>query len=156
MKYKLYIIIVIIIINIFFLLQFIRKKTYLKKQYIPITANVIEKIIESDDCIEKKNVNNFKHIKKFRLKVSYIYYVDDISYSGYYYNDGLNENFLDDEEYILINKDYSTLKTVMIYYDKNNNKNSYVNYDKIIKEQIKIYYVICIICIFMIIMVIFY
>ncbi len=118
--------------------------------YIKTVGSIINKNIESDDVIEKKNGTNiFKHKKKFRIKLKYKYSVEDSEnnenneYYGEFYNNGINDNFLDENEYIPIGNIYNYVKKINVFYNKDNYYNSCVNLEKIKQKNKKIYSIIC-------------
>ncbi len=146
MNYKLVIIISIVFLIIYFLfLAYDEKEQNYNKDYIKTVAKIIDKKIESEDSIEKvKNTNQFKHKKKFRIKIKYIYNANNKEYIGQYYNDGnINNNkFLNEEEYIPIGNTYKYLKFINIYYNKEKPYDSCLKLDEIKNRKKKIFYIL--------------
>ena len=104
------------------------------EEYIRTIGTIIDKKIESIDLVEKEGSNKFKHKKKFRIRLTYKYKVDDKEFQGNYYNDGSIDNggYLDDKDYIPIGNMYNYVKKINVYY------NSEKPYDSCVKlEQIR-------------------
>jgi hypothetical protein len=111
--------------------------------YVKTVGKIKEKKIESEDTIERiKNTNKFKHEKNFRIKLMYSYKVGEKEYNSYFYNDGKDEKFLKEEEYIPVGNMYNYLKYINIYYNKNKNYDSCVNLEEIKKRKKRIMYVL--------------
>jgi hypothetical protein len=127
-------------------IYFEKEKDY-KGQYVKCIATIIDKDIESEDYIEKRGLNVFSHKKKFRIKLFYEYVVKNLKYTGYFYNDGNNDKFLFESDYIPLGNTYNYVKKINIFYNKKNNKESYKNLNVIKKNKKKVYYALVIFCI---------
>jgi hypothetical protein len=128
------------------------KDTNYKKEYIKTTGKITNKTIESIDTIERKK-NRYRHVKKFRIKLFYTYKVKDKEekikeYKGEFYNDGNNDEFLEDKRYIPIGKMYNSTVFMNVFYNKDKPHDSCINFNEIKNRKKKIYYIISIILFF--------
>ncbi len=145
MKFKFVIICIIIFISIFlFFWKFNDEHTDINQKYQKCVGKIIDKKIESKDEIQKiKNSNKFTHIKKFRIKITYIYNVNNKDYYGNFYNDR-NDKFLDAKEYAKIGKMYNYVKFINLYYNKDKPYDSCINLNEIQNRKKKIFYILSI------------
>jgi hypothetical protein len=142
MNLKIIIVIFIFSIAIYFIiLGYKINSTNYSQEYIKTVGKIIKKKIESEDIIEKKkNSNEFKHGKKFRIKITYRYKVLGKEYTGTYYNDGINTKFLKEDEYIPIGKTYNYVKFINIFYNKENPHDNCIKLEEIQNRKKKIFY----------------
>jgi hypothetical protein len=143
--YKLCIIFIILVIAVYFIyLGYNEKYADYNTIYSVTFGTIINKQIETKDIVEKdkKNALLFKHNKKFRLKITYTYKVDDKKYTGHFYNDGTTSQYLDPEQYILIGKTYDLIRRVQIFYHNNKPHNSCISLSYIKNRWEKLYYII--------------
>lgn len=148
LNYKYLVIPCLIILIIYLIVSvYLEKDKNYANQYDKCIATIINKNIESEDYIEKSGLNNFSHKKKFRIKLFYEYTIKNIKYYGSYYNDGNNEKYLFESEYIPIGNTYNYVKKINIYYNKKNNQKSYKNLNIINNNKKKVYYILTIFCI---------
>lgn len=158
MNYKIIIIVSIFFLAIYFIILGYQENTNdYEKDYNKIVGKIIGKKIESTDVItNKKNTNKFQHIKKFRIKIIYNYEVNGKDYTGFYYNDGNNSKFLDENEYIPIGNMYNYVKYINVYHNKKNPRDSCYKLGEIKNEKRKIYYLLSVGLFFMVPFIIFY
>jgi hypothetical protein len=128
------------------------KDTDYRKEYIKTTGKITDKTIESIDTIERKK-NLYRHVKKFRIKLFYTYKIKNNDgtikeYKGEFYNDGNNDDFLEDKKYIPIGKMYNSTVFKNVYYNKDKPSDSCVNFNEIKNRKKKIYYIMSIILFF--------
>jgi hypothetical protein len=160
MYYRIFIVIFISLIALYLLiLGYNEKDMDYRYDYVRTVGKIIEKKIESSDEIESKK-NNFKHIKKFRLKNLYTYRVKnqdrtEKEYTGYFYNDGNNDKFLSPDEYIPIGNMYKYVKLMNVYYNKEKPYDSCVKFEEIKNRKKKVYYILSVMMIFIIPIIIF-
>lgn len=151
--YRIIICIFIFIFAIYLgILGYNEKDTNYQKEYVRTTGKVTNKIIESVDTVERKK-NKFKHIKKFRIKLTYLYKVINSEgkikeYTGSFYNNGNNNDFLEDKEYIPIGNIYRSNVLMNVYYNKEKPRDSCVNFNEIRNRKKRLYYTISIILFF--------
>jgi hypothetical protein len=146
MNYKFFIVCSIVFIALYFIiLGYQENSTDYSQNYIRTVGKIINKKIESEDNIEKKkNTNQFKHIKKFRIKITYNYKVNDKEYTGNYYNDGKSNKFLEEEEYIPIGNTYNYVKLINVFYNKEKPHDSCIKLEEIQNRKKKIFYLLSI------------
>lgn len=122
--------------------------------YNKINAIITKNEIETKDDITN-NDNNYVHNKKFRLKTYYKYNVDGIEYEKYFYNDDMNNKFLDTTEYLKTCPKYYNLKNIMIYYDNTRHHDSCINLYKIKRRKSLMFFYLSLIILFIIVFYIF-
>jgi hypothetical protein len=144
MNYKFFILCFIVFVALYFIiLGYQENSTNYSQDYIRTVGKIINKKIESEDNIEKKkNTNQFRHTKKFRIKITYMYKVNDKEYTGYYYNDGKNEKFLKEEEYIPIGNTYNYVKYINIFYNKEKPHDNCIKLEEIQNRKKKTFYLL--------------
>jgi hypothetical protein len=144
MNYKFFVVFFIFFLAISFVIMgFNENSIDYNQYYIKTVGKIINKKIESEDNIEKeKNTNNFKHNKKFRIKITYSYEVNNKKYKGTYYNDGINTKFLEEEEYIPIGKTYNYVKFINVFYNKERPHDNCIKLEEIQNRKKKVYYLL--------------
>lgn len=158
--YKIILCIFIFIIALYLgILGYNQTNTNYHKDYIKTVGKVTDKIIESIDTVERKK-NKFRHIKKFRIKLTYSYKVKKHDgtikeYTGTFYNDGNNEEFLEDKKYIPIGNMYKSKVMMNVFYNKEKPHDSCVNFNDIKNRKKRIYYIISFILFFILPFIIF-
>ena len=112
-----------------------------RESYNKTVATITDKSVESKDEI-KNNGILFKHEKNFRIKITYTYEVKDHEYTGYCYNDGKTEDFLEPKKFIPIKRAFDHIDNIIIFYHKNRPHDSCVALSQIKNKRTNLYYII--------------
>lgn len=141
---KLAIIFIIVMMSVYFIyLGYNEKTTGYDNIYLKTVGTIVDKKIESIDVVEQKK-NIFKHKSHFRIKLMYSYKVNEKEYTGFYYNDAIDDNFLEPNKYIPIGNTYNYVKKITVFYHKDKPHDSCVSITQIQKRKAKLFYIISI------------
>ncbi|ATZ80638.1 hypothetical protein BMW23_0592 [Bodo saltans virus] len=139
--------IIIVIIALYLIkVGYTNKSFDYKLLYNRCVASVYDRVIESIDDIDNKyQKDTYIHKKKFRIKIYYKYEIDGCMYTSHFYNDGKNNDYIEQYDFLKISKMYDYVKYLTVFYKIDNPKKSYASLDKISKFYVDIYYIIAII-----------
>jgi len=131
----------IVIIVIYFInLGYNEQYTAYDDTYAFIDATIVDRAIDEQDFVEQVG-DTLQHKKLYRMLLKYTYEIDDITYTGSFYNDGTTTAYIDHEQFSNIyNKTNTT--TIPILYTPNNPKLSFSSYNNIREKYKKRYYTI--------------
>ena len=132
------------------------------KKYDQNFAVIIDTQIETINSTEPIDGNDhiisYQNLTKCRLKVEYEFYIDDTKHISYFYNNGINDNYVPDINKIReYGKKYQVGKIIRILCNKSNLVDCYINYDYVKQKNIKYFNIMsCMTFIVMLIIVGFY
>ena len=110
-----------------------------------IFGNIIEKNIETLKSTKKNGkidrLELYETEYKYRLKIKFDYQINNIIYTGLFYNDGNNDIYLNNYKLIkyLYNL-YDYNYPLKIYFDKKNNKSNCLHLDYVKTKRVRLYY----------------
>ena len=126
-----------------------------RESYNKTTATITNKSVESND--EIKNIGIlFTHEKNFRIKITYTYKIKSHEYTGYFYNDGKTEDFLEPKKFIPIKRAFDRIDNIIIFYHKNRPHDSCVALSQIKNKRTNSYYTIATMLLFSLPVIYFY
>lgn len=139
-----------IVTIIFFYSGYVENKCDYSKKYMItfgwITNNKLETIKINESIKNINNIGIYSTKYKYRIKNFYEYYINDKTYTSYFYNDGNSDNYIEDRNIIkeIYNK-YNEKHPIKIYYNKMNNDDNCVNIKKLQTKNSLFYYLCSII-----------
>ena len=115
-----------------------------------ITKRKIETLDQTSVTQKIGGLNVFTNNIKFRLKTTFEYFVDNKKYTSYFYNDGINNDYISNMKKLKKMWNYYTVNTLIdVYYNKHKHSNCYVKLKRIKKISKKIHklFLLCVFCI---------
>lgn len=146
---------VILVIN-FIYLGYNEKHCDYNELYVETNAFITNKQVEIQDIVEQIDINEFRDKKKFRIKINFSYNIDDNVYTGYCYNYGTGDEYMDSYKYQILTRKYDFAKVVRIFYEKNKPYNNCLFLETVRTKWINMYYMISFIIFMQIFVVVFY
>lgn len=129
------------IASYFIYLGYNEKFSDYRVSYNKIKATITNKSVELNDEIKNTGIL-FRHEKNFRIKITYTYKIKNKEYTGYYYNDGKTEDFLEPKKFIPIKRAFDHINEIIIFYHKSRPHDNCVALSQIKNKRTNLYYII--------------
>lgn len=116
------------------------------QNFAVITDTKIETTNSTEPVDGNDHIISYQNSTKCRLKVDYEFYINGTKHTSYFYNNGINDNYVSSINKIReYGKKYQVGKIIRILCDKSNLMNCCIDYDYIKQKNIKFFNIMALI-----------